>query len=151
MPISRRVDAPGNGYVSFKPLHCTNPVPERTNASGKVEYIRGGAMSVLEVFNFTVKAERLNDLKASLEAFRTWSKRRSDLFDSMRSYHVYAKLDGSTTVECAEICEFETLAELEQNYEAVKQDKEYLATHLPAFSDVIVPGTLGRKIWNRIL
>ena len=108
-------------------------------------------MAVLEVFNFAVKPERLSDMKAAATAFGAWTKKRPDLWGSMRSYHVYSKLNGPMSVECVEVCEFDNLANEEKNYEAVKQDKEYLAIHYPAFTDVIIPGTLTREVWNPVV
>jgi len=109
-------------------------------------------MSVLEVFDFAVETARLNELIASLKAFETWSRKRPDLFRSMRSYHVYTQADGGkSSVRCLEVCEFASLAEVERNYEAVKEDKEYLTTHLPTFTNLIIPGTLDREIWTSVV
>jgi len=108
-------------------------------------------MPVLEVFHFAVETTRLNELIASLKAFETWSRKRPDLFGSMRSYHVYTQADGGKSVRCVEVCEFVSLAEVERNYEAVKQDKEYLTTHLPTFTNLIIPGTLDREIWTAVV
>jgi hypothetical protein len=108
-------------------------------------------MTVLEVFNFAVKPERLNEVSSHLKAFEARTQQRPDLWGSMRSYHVYTKLDGSKSIECVEVCEFDNLADVEKNYEAVKQDKEYLTVHYPAFTEVIIPGTLGREVWNALL
>ena len=108
-------------------------------------------MTVLEVFTFAVKPERLDETKTRLRAFEVWCKRRPDLWGSMKSYHVYTKLDKASSVPCLEVCEFDSLADVEKNYEAVKQDREYQTVHLPAFTDVIIPGTLGREIWSGML
>lgn len=108
-------------------------------------------MPVLEVFHFAVEAGKLNDLIASLESFRVWTRKRPDLFGSMRSYHVYSKTDGGKSVRCVEVCEFASLTEVERNYEAVKQDKEYLTSHLPTFTALITPGTLDREIWTSVV
>ena len=49
-----------------------------------------------------------------------------------------------------EITGFESLAELEKNYNAVMQDKEYLAEFYPELVALTLLGTFGMEIWNSV-
>jgi hypothetical protein len=108
-------------------------------------------MAILEVFKFAVRPERLNEMTARLNAFEAWTRKRSDLWASMRSYHAYTRPDAAESVRCMEVLEFDNLANEERNYAAAKEDPEYLSIHLPAFTDLIIPGSLEREIWNGVV
>lgn len=66
----------------------------------------------------------------------------------MKSWNVYSKFAGGKFGDFVELTEFENLAELERNYQAVMGDKEYMTKHYPKIVDVIVPGSFGMEIWN---
>ena len=107
-------------------------------------------MAVFAVFTYVVKLDRMNEQMAFVADFKAWIKKRPDLFKGMKAWTVYSKLAGGKFGEFVEIAEYENLTELEKNYAAVMQDKEYLTKHYPTMVGLFVPGTLGMEIWNSV-
>lgn len=104
-------------------------------------------MAVVRVHAYTVKPERMNDLMALVEEFKTFVKARPDLFKEMKSWHYYTKLAGGKLGEIVEMAEFEDLAAFERCHKALGGDKVY-KTKYAQLLELLVPGSYQREIWS---
>jgi len=106
-------------------------------------------MSIFLVRTYVVKPHELEKHNAWGKKLVALMKKRSDLFEEVKSLKVLGQKYGDNIGAYVAMWEFESLTESEKWENSFKNKKE-LTTLKTEFMTLIVPGTYSAKIWQPI-
>ena len=107
-------------------------------------------MTVFMTETYVVKSDKLDELAACVKNLEAMMKKRPALFKEVKSHKVFSDLIGGHWGGGAWLGEYESLADLEKNFNKLMKDKEFMTKMMPEWNALMVPGTYSINVWTSV-
>jgi hypothetical protein len=108
-------------------------------------------MTVFLVETFVVKPDKLIEFAALHKKFEEWMKTRPEVTKRLKSPRkTFRQMLGGNYGGIIIMYEFESTADVENSFNKLMVDKEYMTKIYPEFAALMVPGTYSFSVWTPV-